>query len=161
LHAGDRIMPEVDARLAEYGDRTLRARRGTQVRTGAVVRAIERGRVHVANETIEAETIVLAAGVVPSPVLAALPVQQDRHGYSVVDAPMRCRSHPEVRARGDCASVPGPDGNPYPKLAQHALREAKVLARNLVAAMAGRPAEPFVYQTMGIMGSLGHSKAFG
>jgi NADH dehydrogenase len=151
----------MDARLAAYGDQVLRARRGTVIRTGTAVRAIERGRVHLANETIEAETIVLAAGVVPSPVVAALPVDKDRHGYVVVDATMRCRSHPEVWALGDCASVPAKDGNPYPKLAQHALREAKVLARNIVAAVDGRPAEPFVYETLGMMGSLGHSKAFG
>jgi NADH dehydrogenase len=66
-----------------------------------------------------------------------------------------------VWALGDCASVPGPDGKPYPNLAQHALREAKVLARNIRAALDGRPPQPFVYDTMGMMGSLGHAKAFG
>src|SRR5207247_11379157 len=44
---------------------------------------------------------------------------------------------------------------------QHALREAKVLARNIDGALDGRPPEPFVYTTLGIMGSLGHCKAFG
>jgi NADH:ubiquinone reductase (H+-translocating) len=57
--------------------------------------------------------------------------------------------------------VPGPDGKPYPKLAQHALREAKVLARNVLAVLDRRPTEPFVYDTLGMMGSLGHNKAFG
>jgi NADH dehydrogenase len=74
---------------------------------------------------------------------------------------MRCKSHPEVWALGDCASVPGPDGKPYPSLAQHALREAKVLARNIFAVLNDRPPQPFVYDTLGMMGSLGHSKAFG
>jgi NADH dehydrogenase len=74
---------------------------------------------------------------------------------------MRCPSRPEVWALGDCASVPCPDGRPYPNLAQHALREAKVLARNIVGVLDGRPPRPFVYSTLGMMGSLGHGKAFG
>ena len=74
---------------------------------------------------------------------------------------MRCPSHPEVWALGDCAAVPAPDGQPYPSLAQHALREAKVLARNIAGVLDGRPAQPFVYSTLGMMGSLGHCKALG
>src|SRR5205823_6195611 len=62
---------------------------------------------------------------------------------------------------GDCASIPGPDGRPYPNLAQHALREAKLLARNVVGVLDGRPPRPFVYTTLGVMGSLGHGKAVG
>jgi len=79
----------------------------------------------------------------------------------IVDGTMRCQSHPEVWAIGDCASIPAPDGKPYPNLAQHALREAKVLARNIVAVLEGRPPQPFVYENLGMMGSLGHGKAFG
>ena len=74
---------------------------------------------------------------------------------------MRCPSRPEVWALGDCASIPAPDGKPYPNLAQHALREAKVLARNIHAVLNGQAPEPFVYDTRGMMGSLGHGKAFG
>jgi NADH dehydrogenase len=161
LQGGGRIMPEIDPRLAAYGDRVLRARRGAEIRTNTPVRAIEPGKVHLPDETIDAETIILAAGVVPSPVVAGLPVEKDRHGHMVVDATMRCPGRPEVWALGDCASIPGPDGKPYPNLAQHAMREARVLARNLVGALDGRPPEPFVYDTMGMMGSLGHNKAFG
>jgi NADH dehydrogenase len=161
LQGGDRIMPEIDAQLAEYGARVLRGRRGAEIRTHALVRAIEPVKVHLEGETIEAETIVLAAGIVPDPVVAGLPVEKDRRGHIVVDTTLRCKSHPEVWALGDCASIPGPDGKPYPNLAQHALREAKVLARNIHAVLNGRPPEPFVYDTLGMMGSLGHSRAFG
>jgi NADH dehydrogenase len=74
---------------------------------------------------------------------------------------MRCRSHPEVWALGDCASIPGPDGQPYPGLAQHALREARVLARNICGALDGKPPRPFIYHQLGMMGSLGHNRGFG
>jgi NADH dehydrogenase len=73
---------------------------------------------------------------------------------------MRCPSRPEVWALGDCASIPGPDGRPYPTLAQHALREAKVLASNIDAVLGGGSPRPFVYQAKGLLGSLGHKKAF-
>jgi NADH dehydrogenase len=161
LQGGDRLMPEIDPALAEYGTRVLGRRRGVDLRTNTRVRAIEPGKVRLANETIAAETIVLAAGNVPNPVLAGLPVEKDKRGHVVVEPTMRCRSHPEVWALGDCASIPGPDGKPYPNLAQHALREARVLAGNIFGALDGRPPQPFVYRTLGMMGSLGHNKGFG
>ena len=125
------------------------------------MRAIDPGKVHLPDETIEAETIVLAAGIVPNPVVSSLPVEKDRRGHIIVDGTMRCQNHPEVWAIGDCALIPAPDGKPYPNLAQHALREAKVLARNIVAVLNGGPTQPFVYDNLGMMGSLGHGKAFG
>src|SRR5262249_30476424 len=70
LQGGARIMPEMDPRLADYGVRVLSGRPGVDIRTHAEVRAIESGKVHLADETIEAETIVLAAGIVPNPVVA-------------------------------------------------------------------------------------------
>ena len=143
LQGADRIMPEIDPELAEYGARVLAGRRGVDLRTNTRVRAIEPGKVHLADETIAADTIVLAAGNVPNPVVAGLPVEKDRRGHIVVEPTLRCRSHPEVWALGDCASIPGPDGKPYPSLAQHALRQARVLAGNIVA-RAGRPAAPAV-----------------
>ena len=161
LQGADRIMPEIDPALAGYGARVLAGRRGVDLRTNTRVRAIEPGQVHLAEETIAADTIVLAAGNVPDPVVAGLPVEKDRRGRIAVEPTLRCRSHPEVWALGDCASIPGPDGKPYPSLAQHALRQARVLAGNIVGALDGRPPRPFVYRTLGMMGSLGHGKGFG
>jgi NADH dehydrogenase len=160
LQAGPHILPEIFPRLARYADRVLRARKGMEIRTGARVDSIEPEAVHIGNETIEAGTIVLSAGILPNPLVEALPVEKGRHGELVVDATMRCPSRPELWALGDSASIPGPDGKPYPTLAQHALREARALADNICAVMDGRATRPFVYHTKGIMGSLGHRKAF-
>jgi NADH dehydrogenase len=161
LQGGERIMPEIDPSLAEYGARVLGGRRGADVRTHVPVCSIEPGKVHLPDGTIDAETIILAAGIVPSPVVAGLPVEKDKRGHIVVDGTMRCPTRPEVWALGDCASIPALDGKPYPNLAQHALREAKVLARNIRGTLDGQPPQPFVYDTLGMMGSLGHAKAFG
>ena len=171
LQYGNRIMPEIDAKLAEYAARVLGRRPGVEIRTNAQAQAIEPGKVHLPSpsgrgvggegETIEADTIILAAGVLPNPVVAGLPVEKDKRGHILVDGTMRCPSRPEVWALGDCASIPAPDGKPYPNLAQHALREAKLLARNIAGVLNGQPPQPFVYSTLGMLGSLGHRRTFG
>src|SRR5207253_1633388 len=76
LEGGDRIMPEIDPKLAAYGTEVLRKRRGADIRTGARVQAIEPGKLHLAGETIEAETIVLAAGIIPSQVARSTQIRQ-------------------------------------------------------------------------------------
>ena len=104
---------------------------------------------------------MLAAGVVPNPIVADLPLPKDKRGCISVEPTMRCPNHPEVWALGDCASIPGPDGKPYPALAQHAMREARALAENIHSVLNDEPPKPFVYHTLGLMGSLGHNTGFG
>jgi NADPH-dependent 2,4-dienoyl-CoA reductase/sulfur reductase-like enzyme len=111
---------EGDPKLADYGTGALRARRGADIRTGARAQAIEPGKLHLAGETIEAETIVLAAGIIPNPVVAELPVEKDRHGHILVDGTMRCPSLREVWALGDCAAIPAPPTLPQPRAARPA-----------------------------------------
>jgi NADH:ubiquinone reductase (H+-translocating) len=158
VEASPRILPELGPRLADAALRVL-AQRGADVRVATPVRAIEPGRVRLEEATIEAETIVLAAGIVPSPVAASLPVARDARGRIDCDATMRSVSHPGVWALGDCAAIPGPDGRPYPALAQHAIREAHQLARNVLAVLDGRQPAPFVFRSLGTMAALGHFRA--
>src|SRR5215207_8051055 len=157
FEAGARILPEIDPDLASEAARVLQ-RRGADIRASTLVRAIEPGRVHLAGETIDAGTVVLAAGIVPNAAAVRIPVAHDERGRIAVDATMRSTSHQEVWALGDCAAVPGPDGKPYPALAQHAIREARRLALNVAAAIDGRAPEPFVYRSLGTMAALGHSR---
>jgi NADH:ubiquinone reductase (H+-translocating) len=158
LEASGKIMPELSEKLAEYSSHVLSKRRGVSIRVNSPVERITPGQVHLKDEILEASTIVLSAGVVPSPIVAKLPIQKDRHGKIAVEATMRCKEHPEVWAAGDCASIPDPTGKPYPDLAQHAMREAKVLADNIYATINGLPTKPFVYKTKGVMASLGHHR---
>jgi NADH dehydrogenase len=163
LEAGPRILPEIDPKLADAAAAVLR-RRGADLRAGTPVRALESGRVHLADGpnglgSIDAGTIVLAAGIVPNAAAVRLPVAHDGRGRITVDATLRSPSHPAVWALGDCAAIAGPDGRPYPQLAQYATREAKQLARNVAAALDGRPATPFRFESLGTMASLGHARA--
>jgi NADH dehydrogenase len=158
FEAGPRILPEVDPALGAVATRVLQ-RRGADIRASTPVRSIEPGHIHLADESIDAGTVVLAAGIVPNPVAARIPVAHDERGRITVDATMRSTSHPEVWALGDCAAIPGPDGRPYPALAQHAIREARRLAQNVAAVVHGRTPAPFVFRSLGTMASLGHSRA--
>ena len=123
------------------------------------VRSIEPGACASRDETIDAGTIVLAAGIVPSAIASAIPVVHDQRGRIAVDATMRSRSHPQVWALGDCAAIPGPDGRPYPALAQHAIREARQLARNVAAVIEGRVRRRSSFGRSARMASLGHTRA--
>jgi NADH:ubiquinone reductase (H+-translocating) len=158
FEAGPRILPEIDQALGRVATRVL-VSRGADIRASTPVRAIEPGRIHLANETVDAGTIVLAAGIVPSAVAAGIAVAHDERGRIAVDATMRSISHPEVWALGDNAAIPAPDGRPYPPLAQHAVREAKTLAGNIAAVVDRRAPAPFVFRSLGTMASLGHSRA--
>ena len=158
FEAGPRVLPEVDATLSDAAARVLR-RRGVDLHVATAVQSIEAGRVRLEQEAIEARTIVLAAGIVPSVIAGTMDVQRDPRGRIVVDATMRSRSHPDVWALGDCATIPGPDGRPYPAQAQHAVRQARHLAANIGAVVEGRSPTPFVFRSLGAMASLGHTRA--
>jgi NADH:ubiquinone reductase (H+-translocating) len=164
IEAGPRIIPELDPDLADYARRVLEGR-GVRVRTGTPVQKIDPEAVHLpGGETIDAMTIVVSTGVVPHPLVAALPLEKDKRGRAIVEPTMRSKSRPEVWALGDCASIPDPTGKPYPPLAQHALREARTMARNIAAVLRGGDAarlEPFVYTNKGTLAALGHFKGVG
>jgi NADH dehydrogenase len=134
-------------------------RRGVEIQASTAVRSIDPGRVRLRDGTIDAGTIVLTAGIAPSAVASAIPVVRDQRGRLAVDATMRSQSHPQVWALGDCAAIPGPDGRPYPALAQHAVREARHLANNIKAVLEGQAPSPFMFRSFGTMASLGHTRA--
>jgi NADH dehydrogenase len=152
------LLPESTPHLAGYATRVLRAR-GAEIHTSTPVDAIGPGVVQSRDGVIEADTVVLAAGITPSAVASAIPVEHDPRGRIITDATMRSISHPPVWAIGDCAAIPGPDGKPYPALAQHAIREARAVARNVHAVAMGRAPARFVYRMLGTMAAFGHTRA--
>ena len=161
IEAGPRIAPEFDEVLADYSAEVLK-KRGVTVRTNMRVTAIHPHRLELGDgQTIESETIVVATGVAPSPLLKALPIEKDHKGRVKTDATMRVQGQSNVWALGDCATIPDPSGKPYPPLAQHALREARKLAENLIAVLRGNQPSQFIYSTKGTLAALGHYKGAG
>ena len=183
LEAGPKIMPEMEPELAEYV-RGVFEKRGVKISVNTAAKQIEPGKVHLpaeaggkggaagngsaagndgAERVLESHTILLVAGVTPNPTIAGLPLEKDKKSRIMVEGSMRSKERPEIWAIGDCAHIPDPEGKPYPSLAQHALREARVLARNIETAIRrpDAPLEPFVYKTLGMLASLGHYKGVG
>jgi NADH dehydrogenase len=105
--------------------------------------------------TIATKTVVWTAGTAPNPLLASLACETD-HGRLIANEYLEVPGWPGVWALGDCAMIPDPHtGKPYPPTAQHALREGRVLARNLVAAVRGGTKQPFVFSTLGQLAAIG------
>jgi NADH dehydrogenase len=155
---GPRLLRESTPFLGEYAGRVLR-RRGAEIHISTPVEAIEPGVVRWPGGVIEADTIILAAGIVPNAVAASTAVERDRRGRIVTDATMRSTSHPNVWALGDCAAIPAPDGKPYPALAQHAVREGRTVARNIAAVVNQREPKAFIYRALGTLAAFGHTRA--
>jgi NADH dehydrogenase len=66
------------------------------------------------------------------------------------------RSHRGLWALGDCAEIPnGRSGKPCPPTAQHAIRQGKVVAENVAAALGIGVKKPFAYKPVGMLASLG------
>lgn len=161
IEGGPRIIPEFDEKQSAYAAKVL-SKRGVKIYFSTRVKRIEAESVLLDNGTlIDASTIILAAGVSPNPVLATLDLPKDRKGRLLAENTMQVKGSSNVWAIGDCAIIPDPAGNPYPPLAQHAIREARTLADNITSAIRNRPLMPFVYQTQGSLAALGHFRGVG
>ena len=155
VHPGEVILPELGPKLGAYTQKKL-AQRGVDIRTNTRVTGVtEHGVTLSDGSTIPSCTMIWTAGTSPNPLLAALPCAKER-GRVIVNEYMEVPEWPGVWALGDCALVPDPKtGTPYPPTAQHALRQGKVLARNLTATMRGGQKKPFIFSTLGQLAAIG------
>jgi NADH:ubiquinone reductase (H+-translocating) len=155
VHPGDVILPELSEKLGRYAQQKL-AQRGVEIRLNARVTAVTEDAVHLSDGTaIKTRTVVWAAGSAPNPLLADLACAKDR-GRLIANEYLEVPDQPGVWALGDCAVITDPKtGKPYPPTAQHALRQSRVLARNLAATIGGKRKRPFVFSTLGQLASIG------
>ncbi len=159
LHSQDRILPEVSEKLAAFATRILSSR-GVEVRLNTrLAAATGEDAVLAGGERIPTRTLVSTVPSSPHPLIEALALPKAKNGRIVVDAELRVPGHENVWALGDCATVPAPSGGFAPPTAQHAIREAKTLARNVLAKERGTALAPFDFEGLGKMGSLGHRSA--
>jgi NADH dehydrogenase len=155
-HAGEVILPELGESLGRYAQKEL-GRRGVEIRLKTNVVGFD-GRELTLNDGMRIATrlVIWTAGITPSPLLAGLPCAIER-GHILADACLRVPDWPGVWTLGDCALVPDPlnPGKFYPPTAQHAIRQAAVLARNIVARMQGQAPQPFRFRTLGMLAAIG------
>jgi NADH dehydrogenase len=163
LQRGERILPEVTESLAAFAHRLLE-KRGVEIRLGAGLKAVSANAVVVEDkqtgrtETIGTRTAVATVPAGPHPILTALPLPQGK-GRIVVDQTTEVPGWPGVWAIGDCAAIKQVDGNIAPPTAQHALRQAKTCAENIVASYRDLPKKHFGFTGLGKLGSLGRRSA--
>ncbi|TMK99534.1 MAG: NAD(P)/FAD-dependent oxidoreductase [Actinobacteria bacterium] len=161
VEARERIMQEVPESLSRFAQRELLAR-GIEVRTRTELLALSQSAATLSGgETIPTRTLVWTAGVKPSPAIAKLGLTRDSSGRLPVDRTLRVAELPGVWAIGDCAAVPDSSrpGSLCPPTAQHAIRQGRLVARNIAATLQGREARPFTYRTKGVVAELGRNKA--
>jgi len=154
VDAAPKILPEIPSRLGEYAAREL-TRRGIDIRVSTTLASYD-GEVAVLSneERIPAHTLVWTAGVRANPAVATLGLPVDERGRLRVDALLRVEGRENVWALGYCAAVPNKrTGTTDPPTSQHALRQARRLARNL----RGKP-KPYGYRTLGQVATLGRHR---
>jgi NADH:ubiquinone reductase (H+-translocating) len=155
VHPGPVILPELGEKLGAYTQKRL-AERGVEIRVNTKVSAVSARGIELSDGTqIESHTVVWTAGTSANPLLQELPCRKE-HGRLVVNEFMELMGWPGVWALGDCAAVPDrATGKPSPPTAQHALRQGKVLAKNIMAAIRGGQKKPFAFSTIGLLAAIG------
>ncbi|MGH8285007.1 MAG: NAD(P)/FAD-dependent oxidoreductase [Steroidobacteraceae bacterium] len=159
LHGTERLMPEMSASLGAFTLRKMR-KLGVDVRLNArAVRVTDRD-VHLGDgEILQAGTVVCTIGTQPNPLIDQIPAMKNR-GRLVVNADLSVPGVEGVWAAGDCAAVANQlDGKVAPPTAQFAESQAKQLAANIVAKLAGQPTRAFRYRPKGQLASIGHNRA--
>ena len=154
VDAAPKILPEIPSRLGEYAAREL-AERGVEIHVGTTLESVSADEAVLGDGTrIPTHTLVWTAGVRANPLLRELGVPLDDRGRVEVDEFLRVRGVPGVWALGDCARVPNTRSEtPDPPTCQHALRQARRLAKNL----SGDP-KPYGYRMLGQVATLGRYK---
>ena len=155
VDAAPKILPEIPSRLGEYAARQL-TKRGMEIHVGTTLESVEAEAATLSNgDRIPTHTVVWTAGVKANPVLSQFGLPLDERGRVKVDGRLRVEGHEHVWALGDGAAVPNlatPDAVD-PPTSQHALRQARRLAKNLSGEQ-----EPYRYRMLGQVATLGRYK---
>ena len=154
VHPGEFVLPELGEELGRYASCKL-AERGVEIHPNTKVKGVTPREVLLTDDTrISSFTLVWTAGTSPHPLLNQLNLPKERNRLKV-NAAMGAEGFPDVWALGDCALIPDEKGGYQPPTAQHASREGKVLAHNIVARIRGEDLAPFRFKTLGLLASIG------
>jgi NADH:ubiquinone reductase (H+-translocating) len=155
VDAAPKILPEIPPRLGDYAAREL-AGRGVEMRVSTTLDSLTADEALLSNgERIPTHTLVWTAGVRSNPILGELGLPLDDRGRVRVDSFLRVEGRERLWSLGDCAAVPNEatPGRVDPPTCQHALRQARRLAKNLSGEL-----EPYRYRMLGQVATLGRFK---
>jgi NADH dehydrogenase len=155
VHPGEFILPELGGKLGRYADKKVRAR-GVEIFSKSKVAAVRAREIELSNgEKIISSTLVWTAGTSPNPILDLVACAKER-GRIKVSAHLEVERRDGLWAVGDCALVPDSATGDYcPPTGQHASREGKVLAHNIIASVSGKPKKSFKFKTLGLLAAIG------
>lgn len=155
VHPGSVILPELGEKLGSYAQRKL-ARRGVEIRVNTKVTGVSDRSVELSDGTVfYTNTLIWTAGTSPNALLHDLPCQKER-GRIVVNEHLEVCDWENVWALGDCAAIPNKkDGGFHPPTAQHALRQGKIVAHNIVTSLRGGKRKAFEFSTIGQLAAIG------
>jgi NADH:ubiquinone reductase (H+-translocating) len=163
VEAMGRILPEVDLDMAAWTVKQLTAR-GMDVRLNTRLESISDScLVRLSDgEQFASDTLVWTAGTKPNPMLAETDLPLDGRGRVVCEPTLQVHGMPDAWSAGDLAAVPdltkeAPDATTAPN-AQHAVRQARRLADNVVAVLDGQQPQPYRHSYAGSVASLGLHK---
>jgi NADH dehydrogenase len=159
IEAATRIMPEVSVRLSAYTVDRL-TERNIDVRLNTRLESAVGGHIVLSDgDEFDADTLVWTAGVKANPILTEFGLPLDDGGRLPCAANLTVKGVTGVFAAGDCAAVPDlsksdPNALTSPS-AQHAVRQAKVLAANVAATVRGGALHDYRHKYVGSVASLG------
>jgi NADH dehydrogenase len=159
VHSGKNALErELTPRLARYATATLAAQ-GIELMLGErLVAASPYSAVLSNGERIATRTLISTVPSSPNPIVEQLGLPTVK-GRLECDRSTAVEGADRVWAVGDCALIPMPGGEPSPPTAQHAIRQAKLCATNILAAHTGAPRRSFAFTGLGKLGALGHRRA--
>jgi NADH:ubiquinone reductase (H+-translocating) len=155
VDAAPKILAEIPTRLGDYAGELLR-RRGIDIRVGTTLDEVEPHAVRLSDgDHLLTSTVVWTAGVRANPLLADFGLPLDDRGRVRVDETLRVEGTERLWALGDCAAVPNAatPGQTDPPTSQHALRQAKRLAKNICGDV-----RPYRFKMLGEVATLGRYK---
>jgi NADH dehydrogenase len=158
LEAGPRILPSFPEALAARASRDL-TNLGVDVRVSSAVTNIEPGAVYVGDHVIKTRTVFWAAGNVALPISKSLGVPLTKTGQVIVERDLSIPGYPNVFVVGDLAYAIQKNGQPTPNVAQVAMQEGRVAAKNIIASIGNRPHAEFDYLNKGDLATIGRGKA--
>ena len=160
LQGGGRILPELSEKLASFSHALLE-RRGIEIRLNTRIKgATAESAILTDDVVIPTKTLVAAVGASPNRLLDTLPCQRDARGRLVADENLAVPGYRGLWTVGDCAAIPDiRKGGTCPPTAQYALREARHLARNILATVSEGRLRPFSHRSTGVFVPLGKFSA--
>ena len=159
VHSRDRILPELSESLARYAQEKMELR-GVTFRLNTRITGAGDDVVSIGDGEIRTKTLVWTAGTAPNPLLQSMAIKKDKRGAVMVNDNLSVPGHAGLWAIGDCAAVKDArTGQMCPPTAQFALREAEVLASNIIAGINGQPAHAFHFDSLGALCVVGHQTA--